>query len=62
MSHSYKGIYNNPNERQRRFYTYCYWTDAFNKKEMKQIHKQMDECELDRGSTIQLNDKNKSNS
>ena len=61
MSHSYKGIYNNPNERQRRFYTYCYWTDAFNKTEMKQIHKQMDERELDRGSTIQLNDKNKSN-
>jgi len=61
MSHSYKGIYNNPNERQRRFYTYCYWTDAFNKKEMDQLHKQMDECKLDRGSTIQLPNKNKSN-
>ena len=62
MSHSYRGIYNNPQERQRKFFTYCYWSKAFDEKEMDQLHKQMDEYELDRGSTIQTKLEGKSNS
>tara|TARA_E500000318_G_scaffold111703_2_gene131317 strand:+ start:389 stop:1108 length:720 start_codon:yes stop_codon:yes gene_type:complete len=61
MSHSYKSLYNFPTERLRNFYTYCYWSGGFTEDEMKKLHAQMNECKLERGSTIQLNPKSKAN-
>jgi len=52
MSHSYKTIYNWPTERQRKFYTWCYWQNAFTEKELKKVTDLMDSVELERGTTI----------
>ena len=38
MSHSYKTLYNNPTERQKVFYPWCYWDNAFNEDELKFTH------------------------
>ena len=35
MSHSYRTIYNWPVERQRKFYNWCYWDNAFSDEELK---------------------------
>ena len=48
MSHSYKTLYNFPNERMRRFYTWCYWDDAFNTEELDKIEEMLDKEELER--------------
>ena len=52
MSHSYRTIYNWPEERQRKFYNWCYWDNAFNEEEVDSIVKYMDSQELERGTTI----------
>ena len=52
MSHSYKTIYNWPVERQRRFYTWCYWDNAFNGEELDKIEDMLGKEELERGTTI----------
>jgi len=52
MSHSYKTLYNNPVERQRYFYTWCYWDNAFNEEEMDKVEKLMDEEPLERATTV----------
>ena len=52
MSHSYKTIYNWPEERQRKFFTWCYWTNAFSKEELKKVTDLMDSVDLERGTTV----------
>ena len=52
MSHSYRTIYNWPVERQRKFYTWCYWDKAFNDEELKDIITLMDSQELERATTV----------
>ena len=52
MSHSYKTIYNFPTERQRKFYTWCFWQNAFNDEELEKVVKLMDSVELERGTTV----------
>lgn len=52
MSHSYKTLYNWPIERQRRFYTWCYWDNAFNTEELDEIEKMLGEEQLERGTTV----------
>ena len=37
MSYNYKGIVNNPEERQRVIYPFCFWNDTFNEKELDSI-------------------------
>ena len=37
MSHSYRTIYNCSVERQRKFYNWCYWDNAFSDEELKKI-------------------------
>tara|TARA_X000001382_G_C3140577_1_gene169435 strand:+ start:342 stop:1019 length:678 start_codon:yes stop_codon:yes gene_type:complete len=62
MSHSYKTIYNWPEERQRKFYTWCYWQNAFNDEELDKVVKLMDSVELERGTTVgQKQDANANN-
>ena len=52
MSHSYRTIYNWPVERQRKFYNWCYWDNAFSDEELKNIITLMDSQELERATTV----------
>ena len=52
MSHSYKTIYNNPNERMRKFYTWCYWDGAFNDDELKKMCDYFTSQGVERGTTV----------
>ena len=52
MSHSYKTIYNWPSERQRKFFNWVFWDNAFNEEELDRIIEFMDSQDLERGTTI----------
>ena len=52
MSHSYKTIYNNPNERMRKFYTWCYWDGAFNDEELAKMCEYFSKSGVERGTTV----------
>ena len=52
MSHSYKNIYNWPSERQRKFFNWVFWDNAFNEEELHRIVQFMDSQNLERGTTI----------
>tara|TARA_B100000902_G_scaffold383873_1_gene423296 strand:+ start:1361 stop:2047 length:687 start_codon:yes stop_codon:yes gene_type:complete len=52
MSHSYKNIYNWPSERQRKFFNWVFWDNAFNEEELYRIVQFMDSQDLERGTTI----------
>jgi PKHD-type hydroxylase len=52
MSHSYKTIYNWPTERQRKFYNWVFWDNAFSSEELDNIIKLMDAQNLERATTI----------
>ena len=52
MSHSYRTVYNWPIERQRKFFNWCYWDNAFNDEELDSIITLMDSQELERGTTV----------
>lgn len=52
MSHSYRTIYNNPNERQRMFYPWCYWDGAFTDDELKKMCDFFDQEGVERGTTV----------
>jgi len=47
MSYNYKTISNNPEERQRVLYPYCYWENAFTEEEITAICNLMSLCPLD---------------
>ena len=52
MSHSYKTIYNNPNERMRKFYTWCYWDNAFTNEELDKMCEYFAASGVERGTTV----------
>ena len=52
MSHSYKTIYNNPNERMRKFYTWCYWDGAFTNEELDKMCEYFAASGVERGTTV----------
>lgn len=49
MSYNYKSISNNPEERQRVIYPYCFWENAFSNEEIDKICKQMADLPLSEG-------------
>ena len=52
MSHSYKTIYNNPTERMRKFYTWCYWDGAFTDEELDKMCEYFEKTGVERGTTV----------
>lgn len=52
MSHSYRTIYNNPNERQRMFYPWCYWDGAFTNEEIDKMCEFFTLKGVERGTTV----------
>ena len=52
MSHSYKTIYNNPTERMKVFYPWCYWDNAFNEDELKKMCDFFEKEGVERGTTV----------
>lgn len=52
MSHSYKSIYNNPTERQRIFYPWCYWDGAFTTEELDKMCEYFAIVGTERGTTV----------
>ena len=52
MSHNYKTIYNNPNERMRKFYTWCFWDGAFTNEELDKMCDYFSKAGVERGTTV----------
>ena len=52
MSHSYKTLYNNPTERMKVFYPWCYWDNAFNEDELKKMCDFFEKEGVERGTTV----------
>jgi PKHD-type hydroxylase len=49
MSHSYKGISNTPNRRQRILDPWCFWADAFSSEEVDEICRLMSQTPVETG-------------
>ena len=52
MSHSFKTIHNFPADRNKRFYPWCFWNNAFNDNELEKIIDLMDSSKLKKGTVI----------
>jgi PKHD-type hydroxylase len=48
MSYNYRGISNDPVDRQQVIYPYCFWNDAFSNEEIEKICDLMSKSELER--------------
>jgi PKHD-type hydroxylase len=57
MSYNYRSVSNNPEERQRVIYPYCFWENAFTNEEIDKICKQMAEIPLTDGKISSIDDK-----
>lgn len=61
MSHTYTGISNKPLDRQRIFYPWCYWDNAFTDEELKMMCEYFDSQGLERGTTVKSHSENAPN-
>jgi hypothetical protein len=56
MSYSYRTISNNPEERQRVIYPYCFWENAFSPEEIDKICNMMSAIPLSTAAISSINE------